>query len=157
VSSIETMSRELVQLVRGLRELHSAVTAASRHPIDASGAAVLGRLGELGPVRLSTLATALSLDISTVSRQVPVLERQGWVARKRDPEDQRAQLLDLTPSGHDALAEVRRSRAEVLTRLLPDWTDQDMDAFAAQLHRFNDDVTKNRHAAVLVAIGSDAR
>jgi DNA-binding MarR family transcriptional regulator len=106
-------------------------------------------------VRLSTLAQVLSLDISTVSRQVPVLERQGWVARERDPEDQRAQLLDLTDAGRQVLTEVRRSRVEVLRRLLPDWTETDLDAFAGQLHRFNEDVTTNRQAILLAAIGSD--
>ena len=155
MSSIETVSRELVQLVRGLRELHGAVSSASRHPVDVSGAMVLSRLEDLGPVRLSTLAQVLCLDISTVSRQVPVLERQGWVARERDPEDQRAQLLDLTDAGRQVLTEVRRSRVEVLRRLLPDWTEADLDAFAAQLHRFNEDVTTNRQAILLAAIGSD--
>ena len=156
MSSIETVSRELVQLVRGLRELHGAISAASRHPVDASGAMVLSRLEDLGPVRLSTLAQVLCLDISTVSRQVPVLERQGWVARERDPEDQRAQLLDLTDAGREVLTEVRRSRNEVLTRLLPDWTEKQLDAFAAQLHRFNTDVTANRQAIVLAATGSES-
>jgi DNA-binding MarR family transcriptional regulator len=157
VSSIETVSRELVQLVRGLRELHSAVTAAAPHAVDTSSAAVLSRLAELGPLRLSTLAAALCLDISTVSRQVPVLERQGWVTRERDPDDQRAQLLQLTDAGRAVLDGVRRSRAEVLTRLLPDWTDDELEGFAAQLHRFNNDVTNNRQAIVLAATGSDPR
>src|SRR3982750_381846 len=99
MSSIETVSRELVQLARGLRELHATISSASTHPVDPSGAMVLARLEELGPVRLSTLAHVLSLDISTVSRQVPVLERHGWVTRERDPEDQRAQLFQLASSG----------------------------------------------------------
>jgi DNA-binding MarR family transcriptional regulator len=116
---------------------------------------VLSRLEELGPVRLSTLAQVLSLDISTVSRQVPVLERQGWVTRERDPEDQRAQLFELTHAGRTVLTEVRRSRAEVLRRLLPDWTEKELDSFAAQLHRFNKDVTTNRQAIVLAPTGSD--
>lgn len=155
MSSIETVSRELVQLVRGLRELHGAISSASRHPVDPSGAMVLSRLEDLGPVRLSTLAQVLCLDISTVSRQVPVLERQGWVARERDPEDQRAHLLDLTDAGREVLTEVRRSRVEVLRRLLPDWTEMELDAFAAQLRRFNADVTTNRQAILLAATGSD--
>ena len=155
MSSIETVSRELVQLVRGLRELHGAITHASTHQVDPSGAAVLSRLDELGPLRLSALASVLCLDVSTVSRQVPVLERQGWVARERDPEDQRAQLLDLTPAGREVLADVRASRIEVLRRLLPAWTEAELAAFAGQLHRFNDDVTTNRQAIVLAATGSD--
>jgi DNA-binding MarR family transcriptional regulator len=155
VSSIETLSRELVTFVRGLRELHGAVSSASRHPVDPSGAAVLSRLDDHGAMRLSTLAQVLCLDVSTVSRQVPVLEKHGWIVRDRDPDDSRAQLLQLTDSGRDVLAEVRRSRVEVLRRLLPDWTDRELDAFAAQLHRFNDDVTTNRQAIVLAPTGSD--
>jgi DNA-binding MarR family transcriptional regulator len=155
MSSFETVSRELVQLVRGMRELHGAISSASRHPVDPSGAMVLSRLEELGPVRLSTLAQVLSLDISTVSRQVPVLERHGWVVRQRDPEDHRAQLFELTEAGREVLTEVRRSRVEVLGRLLPDWTEKELAAFAAQLHRFNADVTNNRHAILLARIGTD--
>lgn len=146
MTAVETVSKELVSLVRGLRELHGTVAHASEHAIDPSGAAILARLDELGPCRLSTLAGVLCLDISTVSRQVPALERSGWVGRERDPEDHRAQLLDLTPLGRTVLADVRRSRAEVLTRLLPDWSDDELAAFAAQLHRFNHDVTSNRSA-----------
>jgi DNA-binding MarR family transcriptional regulator len=148
VTPTETVAAELVSLVRGLRELHGAVTAASAHPIDPSGAAVLARLDELGPSRLSTLAGALCLDISTVSRQVPALERHGWVARERDPEDHRAQLLELTADGRAVLTGVRRARSEVLRRLLPGWTDGELTAFADQLTRFNTDVTTNRSAAL---------
>jgi DNA-binding MarR family transcriptional regulator len=155
VSSIETLSRELVQFVRGLRELHGALSSATRLPVDPSGAAVLSRLDDHGAMRLSALAQVLSLDLSTVSRQVAALERHGWIVRERDPDDSRAQLLELTASGRDVLAEVRRSRVAVLRRLLPDWTDPELDAFAAQLHRFNDDVTTNRQAIVLAATGSD--
>lgn len=157
MSAIETMSSELVSLVRGLRELHGTITHVSRYPVDPSGAAILGRLDELGPARLSTLATVLCLDLSTVSRQVPALERQGWVGRERDPEDHRAQLLDLTPLGREVLADVRMSRNDVLRRLLPDWTDQELQTFASQLARFNNDVTGNRSAVALTSTGTESR
>jgi DNA-binding MarR family transcriptional regulator len=157
MSALEPVSRELVSLVRGLRELHGTVAHASQHAVDASGAAILARLDELGPCRLSTLAGVLCLDISTVSRQVPALERSGWVARERDPEDHRAQLLDLTAEGRTVLADVRRSRADVLARLLPDWTEDELTAFAAQLHRFNHDVTSNRSAVALTTTGTESR
>ena len=151
------MSKELVSLVRGLKELHGTITQASSYPVDTSGAVILARLDQLGPSRLSTLATVLCLDLSTVSRQVAALERQGWVARRRDPEDHRAQLLDLTPPGHDVLADVRRTRNETLTRLLPDWDDAELEAFAAQLARFNADVTRNRPTASLATTGTEPR
>lgn len=157
MSAIEIVSRELVSLVRGLRQLHGTVTQACEHPVDVSGAAILSRLDELGPSRLSTLAAVLCLDLSTVSRQVPGLERNGWVARKRDPDDHRAQLLDLTPLGRGVLTDVRRSRAEVLARLLPDWSEAELTAFAAQLARFTHDVTGNRPAVELTSTGTEPR
>lgn len=157
MSAVETVSTELVSLVRGLRELHGTVTQASRYAVDPSGAAILARLDDLGPARLSTLATVLCLDLSTVSRQVPALERNGWVQRERDTEDHRAQLLDLTAAGREVLADVRRCRAEVLTRLLPDWTSSELTAFAGQLARFNNDVTSNRPAGQLAGAGQDPR
>lgn len=161
MTALDTVSKELVSLVRGLRELHGTVAHASRYAVDPSGVAILARLDELGPCRLSTLAGVLCLDLSTVSRQVPALERAGWVARERDSEDHRAQLLDLTEQGREVLTDVRRSRSDVLARLLPDWTDDELTAFAAQLHRFNHDVTTNRPAiaghTALTSTGTDSR
>lgn len=158
MAAVDDVSREIVQLVRGLRELHAAVIAtAPETALDASAAAVLARLEELGAARLSTLASTLLLDVSTVSRQVPALERQGWVARERDPDDHRAQLLEITPAGRQVLDRVRRSRADVLRRLLPDWSDAELASFAGQLHRFNTDVVTHRPALVPVTSGSEAR
>lgn len=157
MSAIEAVSQELISLVRGLRELHGTVTMASPHAVDLSGAAILARLADLGPCRLSTLAGALCLDLSTVSRQVPVLERSGWVARERDPADHRAQLLDLTPRGQSVLLDVRQARAGVLSRLLPAWTEVDLEAFATQLARFNRDVAGNRPDMALAATGTESR
>jgi DNA-binding MarR family transcriptional regulator len=145
---IDDLSGQLVQLVRGLRSLHVALVEAGGVHVEPSAVGLLANLEKLGPSRLSTLATAVCLDLSTVSRQVPALERSGWVMRTRDPEDARAQLLELTASGHELLDEVRRSRAEVLGRLLPDWTDADLRHFAAQIARFNDDVTAHRPAVL---------
>jgi DNA-binding MarR family transcriptional regulator len=145
---IEELSFQLVKLVRGLRELHVAIVEAGGHHVEASSVGLLAGLSTLGPARLSALATAMCLDLSTVSRQVPALEKQGWVTRTRDPEDHRAQLLELTEAGREMLETVRRSRADVLARLLPDWSPAELRHFADQLARFNDDVSSNRQAAL---------
>src|SRR3954454_22402426 len=128
---VEELSLQLVKLVRGLRGLHVAVVDAGGHNVEPAGLGRLSAPAPPGPPRLSTLASVMCLDLSTVSRQVPALEKHGWVARTRDPEDHRAQLLELTPAGQDMLQAVRRSRAEVLERLLPDWSTADIRQFAA--------------------------
>ena len=145
---VEELSVQLVTLVRGLRELHVALVEAGGVHVEPSAVGLMAHLDKLGASRLSTLAATVCLDVSTVSRQVPALERAGWVQRTRDPGDARAQLLELTDSGRDVLAEIRRSRAEVLARLLPDWSDDELRRFAGQLARFNDDVTTHRSAVL---------
>jgi DNA-binding MarR family transcriptional regulator len=148
----EDLSLQLVKLFRALRGLRVAVVEAGGHHLDASAVGLLAGLSTLGPARLSTLATEMWLDLSTISRQVPALERQGWVVRKPDPDDHRAQLLELTDGGRTMLDTIRRGRAEVLEQLLPDWTADDLRNFAQQLSRFNADVTTNRPAALPAAL-----
>src|SRR3954463_3572052 len=127
---VEELSLQLVKLIRGLRGLHVAVVDAGGHTVEPTTFGLLAGLAHTGPARLSTLASVMCLDLSTVSRQVPALEKHGWVARTRDPDDHRAQLLELTSDGLDMLHAVRRSRAQVLARLLPDWSTAEMEQFA---------------------------
>lgn len=131
------LARELGQLVRGLRGLHLAVREAGASPIDPAAAAVLARVGDDGPVRLSALAEQLCLDLSTVSRQVPALERRGWLVRETDPSDRRAQLVRLSEAGQQALADRRAAYARVVEQVLADWTPEQVAELATGLARFN--------------------
>lgn len=143
---VEELSTQLVTLVRGLKQLHVAIIDAGAHPMELTAFTLLARLADLSPARPSVVASALCLDLSTVSRQITALERAGWVARTVDPDDGRAQLLELSPAGQTVLEDIRRSRADVLASLLPDWDPTELHAFAAQLSRFNTAVT-TRNAA----------
>jgi DNA-binding MarR family transcriptional regulator len=105
-----------------------------------STAALLGSLDDGGQMRPSALAAALHLDLSSVSRQVAALEREGWVAREPDPSDSRAALLELTPLGREALRRVRARRVDHLRDRLPGWSDDELNSFAAALHRFRTDL-----------------
>ena len=146
-TTTETLVSELVQLVRGLRELGAQMPAVDGRRLDLPAAAVLGNVGDAGPLRLSDLAERLHLDLSTVSRQVASLERSGWLLREPDPADRRAQLLRLTPAGQQALADRRRAHADVLTRALPGWHDDEIRTLSTLLARLNTDLTAHRTAS----------
>ena len=99
---------------------------------------VLAKIHLLGPVRPSALAELLGLDLSTVSRHVSALERAGWVARERDPEDGRAYLVRATPEGV-AVFHVNRQRwFDMVRQILSDWPEQDLHDLVRLLTRFND-------------------
>ncbi|MGB8650876.1 MAG: MarR family transcriptional regulator [Mycobacteriales bacterium] len=136
---------EFASLLRGLKDLNAHVLETAGVRCEIAGAAVLGRLELLGPVRLTSLAESLGLDPSSVSRQVSALERAGWVAREKDPHDLRAQQLHLTDAGQAVVAEIRRARADALKRLTPGWSPADIDDLTDRLARLNTDLAANRH------------
>ena len=139
-AATETLSAELMALGRALRELSGSLPAVDGRRLDLPAAMVLSHVGDGGPLRLSTLAERLFLDVSTVSRQVPALERAGWLVRESDPCDRRAQLLRLTERGQQALDARRRAMAGLLAASLPDWTEADLADLAGRLSRLNADL-----------------
>jgi DNA-binding MarR family transcriptional regulator len=139
---------EFAVLLRGMKEINAHVIEATDVRCEQAGAAVLGRLDLLGPVRLTDLAHALGLDPSSVSRQVTALERRGWVARQKDPADLRAQRLHLTDRGVDVVSELRQARAEALAQLTPHWTTEELDDLAGRLARLNHDLEAHRELLV---------
>ncbi|MEM7409333.1 MAG: MarR family transcriptional regulator [Myxococcota bacterium] len=74
-----------------------------------------------GEARLTTLAQMLSLEPSSLSRIVRVMERNGWVESRPDPEDERARRIRLTDAGVSLYAQAverwRESQEEARTLL----------------------------------------
>jgi DNA-binding MarR family transcriptional regulator len=149
--STVTIARELLSLVRTVKDLHGIVVPAGSPMLERAAFVVLMCIAEQGRVRPSALADHLFVDLSTVSRQLVTLESAGWVARERDPEDRRAQLVRVTSEGERVLQCNHDARREVLAELLASWSDLDREAFAVQLSRFNDAAQNRRHAATAAA------
>lgn len=135
---------EFASLLHGLKDLNAYSLETSGIRCEQAGAHVLGRLALLGPVRLTELAHALGLDPSSVSRQVTALERSGWVVREKDPQDQRAQRLELTDKGRVVVGLLREARQQALRELTPDWSEQDITDLTSRLARLNTDLIAHR-------------
>lgn len=142
MAPMESVARELGHLLRSLKGLHQASVDEAGLRVEIPALAVLTTLAEAPPMRPSAVAETLHLDLSSISRQVAALERDGWVSRRRDPGDSRAALLELTTAGRDGLARIRAGRVARLSALLPDWSDAELADFAAQLHRFRTDLAR---------------
>jgi DNA-binding MarR family transcriptional regulator len=59
-----------------------------------------------GPLAPSELAELLFADRPTVSSMLSTLERAGWVSRRRDPDDGKRVIVELTAAGRAKLASV---------------------------------------------------
>src|SRR6202162_6598286 len=59
------------------------------------------------------LAEALCMDANNVVLLLNELEDRGYVARRRDPDDRRRHLVDLTPAGRRAMSRAERAQEEI--------------------------------------------
>lgn len=141
-TALDEVARELGALLRQIKSLHSEITAVADIRLEMPALAVLVALDTDGPQRPSGIAEVLALDLSTISRQLSALERDGRVGRQRDPADQRAQIVDLTQAGRELLALVRSTRVARLAARLPHWSQDELESFAALLARFTADISQ---------------
>lgn len=132
-TAVETIQREMTSFARRAR-----ATAGRMHPeLSLVSYTLLGHLEERGACRATDLAAHYALDKSTVSRQVAALERSGLIERRLDPEDHRVQVLHLTETGTEILAQVTESRRVAFRERLAGWPEEDLARFASYLLRYN--------------------
>ena len=81
-------------------------------------ATVLATTARNGPVGLSWLAREEGMNPTMLSRVVWRLEDAGLLARRPDPRDRRAALVDATPAGRKLHEKIRAERADALSQLI---------------------------------------
>jgi DNA-binding MarR family transcriptional regulator len=66
---------------------------------------------------MGALSQTQQVDLSTMSRNVSVLEREGYVARNRHPEDSRVVTVALTRRGREALETLCCEEEDVMAKV----------------------------------------
>lgn len=98
---------------------------------------VLRFVGE-GETRATRLAERLGVSAPVLSRHIADLEEQGFVVRRQDPDDGRAQLVALSPAGAERLHRIEEQRVAALQELLHGWSEEDADATAQTLRKLTE-------------------
>lgn len=134
------LERALTRLVRRafLPTAGEATRRAAGVNLERATYVTLVRIADLGGGRLSDIAAALGVEISTASRHVKRLVDAGYVDATTDPDDGRARRYTPTAAGDDALARVRSARRAHLARALEDWDPDEVSRLAAGLDRLVD-------------------
>jgi DNA-binding MarR family transcriptional regulator len=137
VDSFELCTNELVAFIRGMKRLAPLPAGSAGPSLERPALMVMFVLAEHGPIRPSSLADRIHVDLSTASRQLAGLEATGWVTREKDPADRRAQLVRLSEEGDRVLRANLAARRSLLRELLTDWTEAERTEFARLLGRLN--------------------
>ncbi len=132
----------LVVLVAVKRALQTSTAG-----VDPGAFPVLHHLAALGPARPGTLAEALGLDASTVSRHVRSLVEDGLIESARDPVDGRATVLSLNDAGQEYLAERLRRHREALRAATSAFTPHERGELVRLLRKFADALGDRKESA----------
>lgn len=80
-----------------------------------------------GPTNLSTLAAKLEVSLPTMSNSISTLVERGWVLRRRDPEDRRRLLIEITERGCGVLEHIRDVAQAHVCRALQDLSEEECE------------------------------
>ncbi|MGW1813099.1 MarR family winged helix-turn-helix transcriptional regulator [Streptomyces sp. NPDC002125] len=110
--------------------------------LERSAYVLLSRIRVQGPMSVGELSEAFDLDVSTLNRQTAAVMRAGFVERIPDPDGGMARKFRITEEGARTLDVEREGMVSSLERVMADWADEDISAFAGYLRRFNSDIER---------------
>ena len=137
----------LVYQIFDLQRAVRCVAAASLRGQD-TGVALQGVLrfvGE-GESRATHLAERLGVSAPVLSRHIADLEEHGYVVRRPDPEDGRAQLIALSAAGTEKLRVIEDQRTATIQDLLRDWSQDDVELTARTLEKLAESLRTSARA-----------
>ncbi len=138
VAEIERALSRIAYLSSRVRQ-HDRLMALAGVPLDRAAVALLRQIDDSEPLRLGELAGRLGVEASHVTRQVQQLQKAGYVSRVPDPDDRRAQRIQLTGAGRDAIGRVRAAACQGMQVALGEWAPEDLRRLAELFHRMVDD------------------
>jgi DNA-binding MarR family transcriptional regulator len=138
VIEIEHALTRIAYLANRVRQ-HDRLMAFAGVTLDRAAAALLREIADSEPLRLGELAARLGVEASHVTRQVQQLQKAGYVTRIPDPDDRRAQRIQITLSGQETIDRIREASRRGMQMALGDWSKPELRQLATLFHRMVDD------------------
>jgi DNA-binding MarR family transcriptional regulator len=121
--------------ITGSQRLDRLIAARSGVSIGVAAVAVLGKVIEDGPMRMTDLAEAVRTQPAALTRQVQALEAEGFVERAADPADGRASVVTATAAGRHAHRRIEAANDELMAEQLDDWSVDELAELVDRLDR----------------------
>ena len=150
---LDVIDDEQLAVWRAFLTAHALATRAISRELAAEGLPDLGwydllwslRRSPNQRLRVNELAREVVLSPTAMSRFVDRAVAAGVVAREPDPDDRRAQRIELTDEGRRAVERIRDAGARGMQVALADWSPEELRRLATLFHRMVDDFVA--HAA----------
>lgn len=128
-----------IAYLAGRARQHERLMSMAGLTFDRAAVAILRNITEGERQRPGELAVRLSVEASHVTRQLRQLEKGGYVARIPDPDDRRAQRIQLTDAGLAAVDRVQEVSRRGMEMALAHWSSEDLRQLAKLFRRLVDD------------------
>ena len=89
----------------------------------------LRHIGKNGRMSQAELSRATDTHPALTGRALETLMERGWVRRKRNEDDRRQYLVELTAAGQRVRARVDEARIEIARRVVETLDDRDLEDF----------------------------
>jgi DNA-binding MarR family transcriptional regulator len=119
---------------------HDRLMALAGVSLDRAAVALLGQIADSEPLRPSELAVRLGVEASHVTRQAQRLQKAGYVTRIPDPDDHRAQRIQLTLAGQEAVDRIREASYRGMQMALAHWSPGELHQLATLFRRMVGDL-----------------
>lgn len=91
---------------------------------------------------VAEIASQLDVSVPAISRNLKNLEAKGYIQRTPDSSDRRIVHISLTQKGEQVLTEKFRSMADVMERVLAQFTDEELETMLRLHVRFTTAVSQ---------------
>jgi DNA-binding MarR family transcriptional regulator len=157
---MDTRTTHIHEITRHLRILFKSIQAHAKHVESTCGlsGAKLWMLYEINGnpgIKVSELATALTIHPSTCSNMLDKLEQQGLISRDRSGRDQRSVHLFLTKQGESLLNQAPKPAQGELSRALQRLSDEHLSTLHSGLSGLVEAINTDDEDDVLLPIPGD--
>jgi MarR family transcriptional regulator for hemolysin len=87
------------------------------------------------------LADAVGIREATLTHHLNAMDAGGLITRRRDPDNRRVHLVQLTPAGEEAFYRMRKAAFAFNDRLRAGFGDDELEEFRRVLDRLRDNVS----------------
>jgi DNA-binding MarR family transcriptional regulator len=117
------------------KSVYNAIAERDGTSVTLKQIVALSYLRELGPVGQKYFGAVLCMDANNTVLLLNELESDGLLVRKRDPEDRRRHVVELTEMGLHVLHQAEIGMSEIEDRLLAALDDDQRRQLGALVHQ----------------------